>query len=121
MAQGEIDESLRQRGQAASGVDQDRHARVFGEREHAVHVRPVEHEVLGSGVELDAARAGGQAALALGERALGRVQAAERRQPLFAFAGPRQHAVVGHAVGGVALGVVQGEHARSACPGVVEL
>ena len=120
MAQGEVDEALGERRQAASGVDQDRHAGALGEAEHAVHLLAVEHEVLGSRVQLDAARAGRQAAFALGERVFGRVEPAERHQPPVAFARPREHAVVGQAVGGVALGVVQREHARPARPGRVE-
>ena len=65
-----------------------------------VHLLAVEHEVLGAGVQLDAARAGRQAAFALGERVFGGVQPAEGDQPPVAFARPREHAVVGHAVGG---------------------
>ena len=65
MAQREIDEALSERRQATSGVDQDRHTCLFGEREHALHVLSVEHEVLRPRMQLDAARAGREAALAL--------------------------------------------------------
>ena len=121
VAQGEIDEALGERGQTPAGVDQDGHARGFGEAEHIVHLRPVEHEVLGPGMELDAARTRRQAAFALGQRAFGGIQPAEGGESPFAFAGPADHAIVGQAVGGMALGVVQGEHARPACVGIVEL
>ena len=67
------------------------------------------------------ARAGRQAALALGQRIFGGIQAAEGDQPPFAFARPGEHAVVGHAVGGAALGVVQRKHAGPARARVVEL
>ncbi len=95
--------------------------RAFGEREHVVHLAAVEDEVLRARMQLDAARAGRQAAFALGERIFGGVEAAERDQPAVAFSGPREHAVVGHAVGGPALGVVQREYARAAGVGGVEL
>ena len=62
-----------------------------------------------------------QAALRLVERIFGRVQPAERHQPPIAFPRPGEHPVVGHAIGRVAVGVVQGEHARPARPRVVEL
>ena len=72
-------------------------------------------------MQLDAARSGRQAAFALGDRIFGGVQAAERSEPTLAFRGPRDDAVVGDAVGGPALGVVQWKHARAAGAGVVEL
>ena len=72
-------------------------------------------------MQLDPTRARRDAALGLRDRLFEGVQAAERDQPALAFAGPREHAVVGDAVGGVALGVVQREHARAPRAGVVEL
>ncbi len=120
MAQGEIDKTLRQWWKAAPGVDQNRHACRFGESEDIVHVLPVEHEVLGSRVQLDAACTVRQAALALRERFLGGIQPAERRESPIAFRRPGEHSVVGHAVGGVALGIVQRKHARPPCPGLVQ-
>ena len=91
------------------------------QREDALHLGSVEPEVLGSGVQLDAARAGRQTAFALCERLFGRVEAAEGDQPPLALLRPGEHAVVGHAIGGPALGVVQREHARAPRAGIVEL
>ena len=49
------------------------------------------------------------------------VEAAEGNQTALAFACPREHAIVGHAVGGAALGVVQREHTGASCASLVEL
>ena len=46
VAQRQLGESLRDRGQAASGVDQDRHARLLGDREDALQLVAVEGELL---------------------------------------------------------------------------
>ena len=48
VAQSEVDEPVRQRREAASGVDQDRNVRVLGQREDAVHLLAVERELLGT-------------------------------------------------------------------------
>ncbi len=102
-------------------MDQDRRLSVFGEREDRAHLRAVEDEVLRARMQLDAARSRGETAFALGDRIFGGVQAAEGREPALAFGRPRDHAVVGEAVGGTTLGVVQREHARTPRTGVVEL
>ena len=89
--------------------------------EDLVHLAPVEDKVLRARVQLDAARARRQAAFGLREWP----SAGSRRQNgtsrALAFRRPREHAVVGHAVGRLALGVVQWEHARAARAGAVEL
>ena len=121
VAQGEVREPVGERWQAPAGVNQDRYPGAFGEREYRPHVRAVEHEVLRARMQLDATRAGGQAAFALADWVFGGVQAAERRQPSLAFRGPRDDSVVGSAVGGPALGVVQREHAGAPRAGGVEL
>ena len=82
---------------------------------------PSKPNCLRAGVQLDPARPRRDAALGLRDRLFGGVQAAERDQPALAFAGPREHAVVGDAVGRAALGVVQREDARAPRAGVVEL
>ncbi len=121
VAQRELGEPLGDRRQAAAGVDQDRHARLFGDLEDPLQLVAVEGELLGARVQLDPAGAGGEAALGLGNRAVEGVEAAEGNQTSVAFARPREHAIVGHAVGGAALGVVQREHAGAPCAGLVEL
>ena len=121
MAQRELHEAVGERRQPAPGVDEDRNARTFRQAEHVAHLAAVEHEVLRPWVELDAARSRLQAALALGERAFGGVQATERHQPPAALARPLQHTIVGHAIGRAALGVVQREHARAPRSRRVEL
>ena len=55
VAQREVGEPVGERRQPAPGVDQDRHARLFGELEDVVEVAAVEDEVLRARVELDAA------------------------------------------------------------------
>jgi hypothetical protein len=72
-------------------------------------------------VQLDAACTRRQAAFALGQGAFGGIQTAEGCEPALAFAGPRDHAIIGDPVCGMALGIVQREHARPARLGVVEL
>ena len=85
VAQGEIDELVAQRGKAAPGMDQDRHRGVFGQREDAIHLGTGEAEGLSAGMQLDPARAGRKAALALRDRIFGRVEAAEGRASPLAF------------------------------------
>ena len=94
-------------------MDEDRHARVAGDREDRARRRDAELERLRARVELDAARAAGEAALGLADRVLGRVQAAVRDEPPAALGRPLEHAVVRDAVAGVAVGVVEGESARA--------
>jgi len=43
------------------------------------------------------------------------VEPAVRNQPPVALASPLEHAVVGHAIGGVALRIVEGKHDRTPC------
>jgi hypothetical protein len=81
MAQGEIDEALRERRQTAAGVDQDRHAGVFGEGEHIVHVRPSNTKSWARGWSLMPRAPLARQRSALGQRAFGGVQAAEGREP----------------------------------------
>ena len=121
VAKREVGEPLGERRQAATGVDQDRHLRLFGQREDLVEVAAVEDEVLRARVQLDALRPAREGALGLGTRAFGGVQAAERDEPAIAFAGPLQHAIVGEAVGGLALRVVEREHACASRFGGIEL
>ena len=101
MAHGEVREPVGERRQSPPGMDQDRDPRVFGEREDGPHLRTVEDEVLRARMQLDPARAGGQAAFALVDRIFGGVQAAERGEPAVAFRGPCDDAVVGDAIGGL--------------------
>ena len=86
-----------------------------------LHLGAVERKGLRARVQLDAAGSLGDAALALGDRGFGGIESTERDQASLAFAGPLQHAVVGQAVGGLALGVVQREHAGPARVGGIEL
>ena len=111
MAQGELGEPVGQWRQASAGMNQDRHPCLFGEREDVAHLLTVEHEALRARVQLDPAGSRRQTALCLIQRVFRRIEPAERHQPPIAFAGPGQHAVVGHAIGRVAFGVVQREHA----------
>ena len=121
VAHRQVRQPIGERRQSPAGMDQDRHPCAVGEREDGAHLRAVEHEVLSARVQLDAARSAAQAAFALGDRIFGGVQAAERGETTLAFRSPRDDAVVGDAVGGASLGVVQREHARAPRAGVVEL
>ncbi len=55
------------------------------------------------------------------KRVFGRVEAAERHEPSVRLSRPFEDAVVGHAIGGVSVRVVQGEHAGARGAGVIEL
>ena len=121
MAQGEFGEPVGERRQPAPGVDQDRHGGPFGEREHAVHLLAVEPKCLRPRMQLDPVRARRKATLGLVDRVFGGIEPAERNQPLSAFGGPAEHAVVGNAIGGMARGVVQRKDAGAAGVGGVEL
>ena len=72
-------------------------------------------------MKLDPARARRQTAFALAEGVFGRVQPAERHESPVTLARPGQHAVVGEAVGRLALRVVERENARATRLGGVEL
>ena len=102
-------------------MDQHRHLGFLGEFEDVVERAVVEHEVLRARVQLDPPGAVAEAPFALRERVFERVEAAERHEPSLALPGPCQHAVVGQAVAGTALGVVQGEHACPSRLGRIEL
>ena len=121
MSQGEIRQAVGQRGQSAAGMDQDRHLGFFGQLEDIVKLPAVEGEILRPGVELDPSCPGVEAPFGLRQRPFGRVEAGEGDQAPLAFAGPGQNAVVGEAVGGLALGVMQREHAGPPCLGGIEL
>ena len=91
MAQGEVDEAVA----PAAAVPRPAWIRIgtlaaSASAKTPVHLRAVEHEGLGSRMQLDPARARRQAALALGQRIFGRVQAAEGDQSPVALAAPRR-------------------------------
>jgi hypothetical protein len=94
-------------------VDQDWDARVARHLEDRRRGRVGELELLGAGVQLDPAGALGQAALGLRDRILLGVEPAVRDQPTVADPSPFEHAIVGYAVGGMALGIVEGKHHRA--------
>ena len=120
VAQRDVCEAVGDRRHAAPRVDQNRDLGFPGQGKDRVHPGTVERKGLGTWMQLDAARPRRQAALALGCRFFGWVQSAEGEQSAFAFASPSEHAVVGHAIGGTALGVVQREDAGPACARVVQ-
>src|SRR6185437_4926541 len=121
VAQREVGQAIGDRRHPASRVDQDRYLRFFGEREDAVHLRAIERKCLGAWMQLDPARALRDATLTLCHGCFRRIEPAEGDQTFFAFAGPPEDAVVGDAVGGLALGVMQGKHARPARSRSVQL
>ncbi len=91
-----------------SGVDQHRHLALGGHREDCFDPRMRAHRKrLGARVQLDASRSGVQGPFGLGHRILGRVEPAERNQPPPALGSPIQHPIVRHAVGRLAIGIVQ--------------
>ena len=121
MAQREIGQAVGDWRHPTTCVDQDGHAGFFCEGEDSLHLGAVEGKRLRAGVQLDPAGALCDATFSLGDRCFGGVEATEGDQPPLAFACPLEYAVVGEGVGGLALGVVQWEHARSACRCEVEL
>ena len=92
---------------AAPGVDQHRHSPLAGQRDELGHRRLAHPELLGARVELDPARAGVERAPRLRERAVVRVDAAVRDEPVRVGGGRGQDRVVG---GAVAVGLVHREH-----------
>ena len=98
---------LAERRDAAPRVDQHRHAALVRERDEVAHGGLGEVEALRARVQLDAARAGVQAAGGLGHRAVARVDAAEGDEPPVGRRGGRHHDVVGRRV---AVGLVHREH-----------
>ena len=111
-ARGEVRQWIHPRHPAAR-VDQDRDARLLGDGEDRFGGRIPEPEGLRARVQLDAAGSSGQAALRFADRIVGRVQSAVRNDPPAAVGGPRQHAIVGAAIGRAAVRVVKGERARA--------
>ena len=115
VAQREVDQALGERRQAAAGVDQDRHARCLRPaRRRRPSPAPSKSKSCARGWSLMPRAPAARQRSPSRQRLFGGVQAAERDEPAVAFRGPREHAVVGQAVGGLALGVVQREHARAA-------
>ena len=82
------------RRQAAAAVDQDRHAPLGGDLEDGREPLVGGGELLRARVQLDAARAGVEAAARLLDRRLVQVEADERDQPAAAPLGERERAVV---------------------------
>ena len=93
------------RRQAAPAVDQDRHASLRRQREHRREPLVVQREALRPRVELDPARAGVEAALRLGDRLLGQVEADERDESTLGALGVRERPVVRRAERGMAVGL----------------
>ena len=70
---------------------------------------------------LQSARSRVDTALGLRDRAFRGIKAGEGHEPSLAFRRPRQNPVVGDAVAGAPLRVVEGEHARTRAGGLIEL
>ena len=104
-------------GNPAAGVDQHRQLALVGERDQLPHVRMVERELLGAGVELDPASPGREAALGLGDGVVVRVHAAEGHEQPVRFPRRLDHGVVGRRV---AVGLVHREHERAAGAGQLQ-
>ena len=83
-------EPVRDRGQAAAAVDQDRDAALGREREHGPEPLVGRVEALGARVQLDPARAGVEAARRLLDRRLVQVEADEGDQPALRARGERR-------------------------------
>ena len=108
---GELDRVQPERGDPASGVDQDRQPALVRERDQLADRRMVERELLGAGVKLDPLRAGVETALGLAQCVVGvRVDAAERHQQPVRRSRRLDHHVVGRRV---AVGLVHREHERA--------
>ena len=97
------------RRHAASGMNDDRNARVASQGEDRLHHRSAESERLGQRVQLDPARAPRQAALALIDRVVGGVEPGVREYPTGALARPVEHTIVRSPIGGSAVGIVERE------------
>ena len=98
------------RRQAAAAVDQDRHAVLGGDLEDRREPLVAGGELLGARVQLDAARAGSEAAARLLERRLVQVEPQERDQPPVRALGERERPVVRGAERRVPVGLVEAEH-----------
>jgi hypothetical protein len=97
------------RRQAASAVDENRDAPLGRERKDRSQPLVVEEKALGSGVQLDSARATVEAARRLLDGPLGEIEADERNQDSAGLLRCRQRAVVRSPEGGLAVGFVQAE------------
>ena len=105
----EVLEVLRDRRQAAPGMDQDRHAPLGGEPEHRIEPALAEIEFLCPRVQLDPLRPVVEAAGGLGDRIGGQVEPAEGDERAVRGRRPLEHAVVRHPVGREAVGIVERE------------
>ena len=112
---GQVHGVLPERGDAAAGVDQDRALALVRRGHEVAHRRLGERELLGARVQLDAGRAGVEAAPRLRDRAgVLRLDAAQRAQRAVRRRDPVEHHVVGLAV---AVGLVHREHERARVDG----
>lgn len=111
MAQGDGRQRVHRR-HAAAGMDEDRDPRLARDREDRGDGRVVERERLRARVHLEAPCSERQAAPRLVDRVVGRIEAAVGNDPAAAVARPREHPVVGSAIGRTAVGLVQRERAR---------
>ena len=109
-AQREVGERVHPR-HPPPGVDQDRDLRCLGDPPDRLGGRIAEAKRLRSRVKLDPARSEAEAALRLGHRIVGRVQPAVGIEASPGLLGPAQNPVIGHPVGGRAVGIVQRERA----------
>ena len=102
---------------AAPGVDEDRQPVLAGQRRQLGHPRMPEREALRARMQLEPARARGQAATRLAQRVGLGIQPAQRHEPPAGLGGGRDHGVVG---GRVAVGLLHREDHRPAVPGEVQ-
>ena len=108
-----VDEALESgsdRRQTTTGVDEDRHAALGGQGEDGREPFVVEEELLGAGVELDAARAEVEAAAGLLDGAFAEVEAHERDEASLRAGGELQRPVVARSKAGVPIWLVEAEH-----------
>ena len=87
---GQLDRVQAERRDAAAGVDQHRQRALVGERDQGPHDRMIERELLGAGMQLDPACAGGQARSASATGIAVRVDPAERDEQPVGLARPRR-------------------------------
>ena len=105
------------RRQTTAAVDQDRHAPLGGKLEDRREPLVVQQELLRPRMQLDAARAGVEAARRLLDRALREVEPDERDEPALRALRVGERAVVRGAEARVPVGLVEAEHERAArCP-----
>ena len=111
-------EPLRDRRQAAAGVDQDRHAALGRQLEHGREPFVVEQELLGAWMELDPAGAEVEAAARLLDRPLVEREPHEGDQAALRAGRELERAIVAGLEARVPVGLVEAEHegARDAVP-----